>query len=54
MNVKELIELLSELDGDLNVYLSSNEVDAYFYKVLDVGEVKGFEGENIVSIFHRN
>ena len=55
MTVKELIEMLSKVDENLNVYLSDNDLDenTFFYKVLDVRELDGID-ENIVSILYRN
>ena len=55
MKVKELIEMLSKVDENLNVYLSDNNLDedTFFYKALDVRELN-VEDENIVSILYRN
>ncbi len=55
MTVKQLIEKLSKLDENLNVYLSDNDLDkdTFFYQALDVRELK-VENEKIVSIFFRN
>ena len=38
MTVKQLIEKLSELDENLNVYLSDNDLDddTFFFQALDV------------------
>jgi len=54
MTVKQLIEELSKLDENLNVYLSDNDLDedTYFYQALDVKELN-IENENIISILYR-
>jgi hypothetical protein len=55
MKVKELIEMLSKVDENLNVYLSDNNLDedTFFYQTLDVKELN-VEDEKIVSILFRN
>ena len=55
MTVKKLIERLSKLDENLNVYLSDNDLDedTFFYQALDVRELN-VEDEKIVSILFRN
>ena len=55
MTVKKLIEGLSKLDENLNVYLSDNDLDedTFFYQALDVRELN-VEDEKIVSILFRN
>ena len=55
MTVKELIEMLSKVDENLNVYLSDNDLDedTFFYKALDVRKLN-VEDEDIVSILYRN
>ena len=48
MTVKKLIEKLSKLDENLNVYLSDNDLDedTFFYQTLDVKELN-IEDEKI-------
>jgi hypothetical protein len=55
MTVKQLIEKLSELDENLNVYLSDNDLDddTFFFQALDVIQLHVQE-EELVSITFRN
>ena len=55
MTVKELIEMLSKVDENLNVYLSDNDLDedTFFYKALDVRKLN-VEDELIINLNNRD